>query len=75
MYRLSNEKQAPIGDGYDVYMKSMEWVVDQAKTLRSLLSYRSNDMIDRNRTLALASIETSIESFEELKDAIKNMDI
>lgn len=75
MYKLSNEKQAPIGDGYDVYMKSMEWVVDQAKTLRALLSYRSNDMIDRNKTLALASIETSIETLEELREAINNISV
>lgn len=74
MYKLSNENQAPIGDGYDVYMKSMTWVVDQVKILRSLLSYRSNEMIDRNKTLALASIETSIEALEELKEAIKNME-
>ena len=75
MYKLSNEKQAPIGDGYDVYMKSMEWVVDQVKILRALLSYRSNEMIDRNKTLAFASIETSIEALEELKEAIKHMDV
>lgn len=75
MYKLSNEKQAPIGDGYDVYMKSMEWIVDQAKILKALISYRSNEMIDRNKILALASIGTSIEALEELKEAIKNMDI
>lgn len=75
MYKLSNENQASIGDGYDVYMKSMTWVVDQVKILRSLLSYRSNEMIDRNKTLALASIKTSIEALEELKEAIKNMDV
>lgn len=51
MYKLSSEKQAPIGDGYDVYMKSMEWVMDQAKILRALLSYRSNNMIKNNKTL------------------------
>lgn len=75
MYKLSNEKQAPIGDGYDVYMKSMEWVVDQAKILKALISYRSNEMINSNKTLAFASIESSIETLEELKEAIKNMDI
>ena len=75
MYKLSNENQAPIGDGYDVYMKSMEWIMDQAKTLKSLLSYKSNDMIDRNKTLAFASIETSIDALEELKEAINNMDV
>lgn len=75
MYKLSNERQAPIGDGYDVYMKNMKWVIDHTKTLKSLLSYRSNDMIERNKTLALASIETSIEVLEELKEAIKNMDV
>lgn len=75
MYKLSNEKQAPIGDGYDVYMKSMEWVVDQAKILRALLFYRSNNMISNNKTLALASIETSIETLEELREAINNIDV
>ncbi len=73
MYKLSNEKQAPIGDGQDVYMKSMEWIMDQVKTLKSLLSYRNNDMINNNKTLALASIETSIETLEELRKAIKNI--
>lgn len=75
MYKLSNEKQAPIGDGFDIYMKSMEWVVDQAKILRSLLSYRSSDMINNNKTLALASIETSIETLRELKEAINNISV
>ncbi len=74
MYKLSNENQAPVGDGYDVYMKSMEWIMDQVKTLKSLLSYRSNDMIERNKTLALTSIETSIEALEELREAIKTME-
>lgn len=73
MYKLSNEKQAPIGDEQDVYMKSMEWIMDQVKTLKSLLSYRNNDMINNNKTLALASIETSIETLEELRKAIKNI--
>jgi hypothetical protein len=75
MYKLSNENQAPIGDGYDVYMKSMELVVDQAKMLKALISYRSNEMIDRNKTLALVSIGNSIEALEELKEAMNNMDI
>ena len=75
MYKLSSEKQAPIGDGYDVYMKSMEWVMDQAKILRALLSYRSNNMIKNNKTLALASIETSIESLEELRESVNNIDV
>ncbi len=56
-------------------MKSMDWVVDQAKILRSLLSYRSNDMINNNKTLALASIETSIETLRELKEAINNISV
>lgn len=57
-------------------MKSMEWIMDQVKTLKSLLSYRNNDMINNNnnnKTLALASIETSIETLEELRKAIKNI--
>lgn len=37
MYKLSNEKQAPIGDGFDIYMKSMEWVVDQAKNIEVVI--------------------------------------
>lgn len=28
MYKLSAEKQALNGDGYDIYMKNMEWVSD-----------------------------------------------
>lgn len=51
----------------------MEWVVDHAKILKALISYRSNDIIDRNKTLALASIETSIKALEELKEAMKSM--
>lgn len=74
MYKLSAEKQAPIGDGYDIYMKNMEWVSDHAKTLKALLSYRSNSMIDSNKSLALASIETSIDALVELREAINTIE-
>lgn len=74
MYKLSAEKQAPIGDGYDIYMKNMEWVSDHAKTLKALLSYRSNEMINSNKALALAAIETSIDALVELREAINTME-
>lgn len=73
MYKLSDQKQAPIGDGYDIYMRDMEWVINQARTLKVLLSYGSNDMINRNKTLALSAIQTSMDALEELKNAINNI--
>lgn len=73
MYKLSSEKQALIGDGYDIYMKNMEWVIDHSRTLKALLSYKSNDMINSNKVLALAAIQTSVDALEELKNAINNI--
>lgn len=73
MYKLSDQKQAPIGDGYDIHMRDMEWVINQARTLKVLLSYGSNDMINRNKTLALSAIQTSMDALEELKNAINNI--
>lgn len=73
MYKLSDEKQAPIGDGYDIYMRDMEWVISHAETLKALLSYRSNHMIEANKALALAAINTSIDALEELKKAMEEI--
>ncbi len=73
MYKLSNEKQAPIGDGYDIYIQYMEQAMGHVKTLKSLLTHKNSALIKNNETLALVYIKSSIEILEELRDAIKNI--
>ncbi len=51
-----------------------DWVIHQAKVLKLLLGHNSKQMIVLNRTRALASIETAINSLNELKLFIEEVD-
>lgn len=44
-----------------------DWIVNQAKELKTLFSYNSEDMVKKNKTRALTDIETIENSLSELK--------
>lgn len=73
-YKLSLEKQAPVGDGYDIAMRSMDWCKAQIKELKALLNYKSDSMIALNKSRVLADIDTIVESVEDLKRMINEIE-
>ena len=50
-----------------------DWIIDQAKELKALLSYNSESMIVLNRVRALSAIDTAAESLNELKLYIESV--
>jgi hypothetical protein len=50
-----------------------DWVLRQAKELKSLLNYNSEDMIKKNKARALADIATMQNSLAELKLYIEEL--
>lgn len=73
-YKLSLEKQAPVGDGYDIAMRSMDWCKAQIMELKALLNYKSDSMIALNKSRALANIDSIVESVEDLKRMINKIE-
>lgn len=69
-YELSLERQAPVGDGYDIAMRSMDWCKAQIMELKALLNYKSETMISENEIRVIASINSVIEEMEDLKRMI-----
>ena len=50
-----------------------EWIYEQAKEIKTLFSYNSDRMIELNKTRALSSIDTAINSLNELKAYIEQI--
>jgi hypothetical protein len=73
-YKLSLEKQAPVGDGYDIAMRSMDWCKAQIMELKALLNYKSDSMIALNKSRVLADIDSIVESVEDLKRMINEIE-
>ena len=73
-YKLTLDKQAPIGDGYDIAMRSMDWCKAQVMELKALLNYKSISMIDLNKSRALTDINSVVESMEDLKRMISEIE-
>lgn len=72
-YKLSLEKQAPVGDGYDIVMRGMDWCEAQIMELKALLNYKSETMINGNKIRALACINSVIDEMEDLKRMINEI--
>lgn len=51
-----------------------DWVIYQAKELKALFGYNNKRMIELNKTRALVSIETAINSLNELKLFVEEID-
>lgn len=49
-----------------------DWVVEQMKEIKALLSYNSDNMINLNKVRALSAIETARKSLYELELYIKS---
>lgn len=49
-----------------------DWVVEQMKEIKSLLSYNSDNIINLNKVRALSAIETARKSLYELELYIKS---
>lgn len=44
-----------------------DWIINHARELKALLSYNSESMIVANKTRAMSGIDTMIDSLNELK--------
>lgn len=72
VYILSKEKQAPIGDGYDVAMADRNWCKEQLSELSALLKYKDPNMLEVNYARAMADIDSVIDNMNGLKIKIDN---
>ena len=52
---------------FDINNAHCDWIIEQAKELKALLSYKSERMIELNKTRALADIDTMFQSLSELR--------
>lgn len=50
-----------------------DWIAGQAKELKALFSYKSENMIKMNKARALSTISTITESLDELKLYIESL--
>lgn len=72
-YILSLEKQAPIGDGYDIAMGNMDMCKVQIMELKALLNYKRDNIIKLNKNRAISDINYVIGTMEELKKIINKI--
>lgn len=57
----------------EIHKAHCDWIVNQAKELKALLSHDSENIVIRNKTRALACIDTMGDSLSELKLYIENL--
>ena len=50
-----------------------DWITEQAKELKALFSYKSENMVKMNKVRALSDIDTIAESLSELKLYIESL--
>lgn len=50
-----------------------DWITEQAKELKALFSYKSENMIKMNKARALSDIDTITDSLSELKLYIESL--
>ena len=60
-------------DDVNINKSRCNWIIEQAKELKALLSYHSEAMIALNKTRALADIDTMKSSLTELEIYIKSI--
>lgn len=57
----------------DIGKKNCDWVIEQAREVKALLSYNSAPMIAANRVRALSAIETAMSSLRDLQAYIESV--
>lgn len=57
----------------DMGKKNCDWVIEQAREVKALLSYNSTSMIAMNKVRALSAIETAMSSLRDLKAYIESV--
>lgn len=57
----------------DIAKRNCDWVIEQAKEVKALLSYNSASMIAANRVRALSTIETAMSSLRDLQAYIESV--
>ena len=50
-----------------------DWITEQAKELKALFAYKSENMVKMNKARALSDIDTIAESLNELKLYIESL--
>lgn len=56
-----------------VFKAHCDWVVEQAKMVKALLNYNSEEMVAANKTRALSAIDTMMDSLRELKGYVEEV--
>lgn len=51
-----------------------DWIIEKTKELKALISYESDSMIAANKVRALSSIDTMMDSLNELKAYITEVE-
>lgn len=51
-----------------------DWIIEKAKELKALISYESESMIAANKVRALSSIDTMMDSLNELKAYVESVE-
>lgn len=51
-----------------------DWIIEKAKELKALISYESDSMIAAKKVRALSSIDTMMNSLNELKAYIESVE-
>lgn len=69
--KLTLDQNAPIGTGFDYYIRCMDCTLIDVKELKALLLYRNQTMISLNKTRALSAIDCAMESLKELRATIE----
>lgn len=57
----------------DIAKKNCDWVIEQTKEVKALLSYDSASMIALNKTRALSAVETAMSSLRDLQAYIESV--
>lgn len=57
----------------DIAKRNCDWIIDQAREVKALLSYDSVSMIALNKTRALAAVETAMSSLRDLQAYIESV--
>lgn len=57
----------------DIAKKNCDWVIEQAREVKALLSYNSASIIAANKVRALSAIETAVSSLRDLQAYIESV--
>ena len=69
---LESEIKATEIDDFTIHKAHCDWITEQIKEIKALLSYNSDSMINLNKNRAIAAIEAARDSLSELELYIRS---